>query len=318
MKWKHLPIVAFDTETTGLEPFGGDRIIEFAAVVFRLGPDGRVVHEEEHTWLLNPGIPIPKKVQRITGITDDDVARQPSFEVIAEQVRELLAGSVTVAHNYPFDLAFLTQELRNVGLDWPEPLAEVDTVDLSIRHYSGEKGHKLEDLCQRLGVGLDGAHRAANDAAACGRCFVELARRYDDGRGVGNDLQEMLDWSRAIGRPPEDGPLGVDERGRVVFREGPHAGQPAADHPIHLAWLEKARVRGPAGWGWRHPESTRRWIRRWLDVRGSGRARLSAKSARPEDWVVDSCIADPASGGFAQRETDPIKAGLTRRMDAVA
>lgn len=289
MKWKHRPVVAFDTETTGLEPFNGDRIIEFAAVVLHLSDNGEVVREERHAWLLNPGIAIPKKVQRITGITDEDVADQPRFEEIAEQVRDLLSGAVTVAHNYPFDLAFLTQELRNVGLSWPEPLAEVDTVDLSIKLYDDERGHKLEDLCRRLDVQLDGAHRASNDAAACGRCFAELARRHH----VDDDLQAMLDWSNAIGRPPENGPLGTDDSGRVVFLEGEHANAPVADHPIHLAWMDKARERGIDGWRWRFPESTRRWIRRWLDVRGSGRARTSAKSVRAEDWAIDVCIADP-------------------------
>jgi len=294
VKWKHLPIVAFDTETTGLEPFNGDRIIEFAAVVLHLGPDGSVEDEERHAWLVNPGMPIPKKVTRITGISDEDVADAPPFEVIAEEVCSLLAGAVTVAHNYPFDLAFLTQELARVGFNWPQPLAEVDTVDLSIAHFPNERGHKLEDLCRRLDVVLDGAHRATNDAAACGRCFCELARRHE----VDDELQAMLDWSQAIGRPPEGGPLATDEADVVIFREGPHAGEPVADHPIHLAWMDKARERSEGGWRWRFPESTRRWARRWLEVRGSGRARQNAKSFRPEDWVVDPCIADrPAAAG---------------------
>jgi len=291
VKWKHLPIVAFDTETTGLEPFNGDRIIEVAAVVFHLDDDGAIAREEQHSWLLNPRMPIPQKVQRITGITDADVANKPEFSAIAVEVRDLLAGAVTVAHNYPFDLAFLTQQLLAVGLTWPEPLAEVDTVDLSLKHFPNERGHKLEDLCRRLDVPLDGAHRATNDAAACGRCFIELARRHR----VEDDLQAMLDWSNAIGRPPENGPLTTDTSGRVVFRVGTHRNQPVADHPIHLAWMEKARERTAEGWRWRFPESTRRWIRRWLDVRGSGRARQAPKSFRPEDWVVDSCIADRPS-----------------------
>ena len=88
LKWKHLPIVAFDTETTGLEPFGGDRIIEFAAVEFRLDSEGRIADERRHAWLVDPGIPIPRKVQRITGISDADVARQPPFEAIADEVSE--------------------------------------------------------------------------------------------------------------------------------------------------------------------------------------------------------------------------------------
>jgi len=298
VKWKHLPIVAFDTETTGLEPLGGDRIIEFAAVEFRLGPDGRIVDEIRHSWLVNPGMPIPRKVQRITGIGDADVASQPPFEAIADDVCRLLGGAITVAHNFPFDLAFVTQELARIGRVWPDPLAEVDTVDLSLRVFADDKGHKLEDLARRLEIPLEGAHRAVNDALACGRAFCALVRQ----KGIDDELQAMLDWAGAIGQPPEDGPLVAAGGGRVVFRDGEHEGQAVGDHPIHLAWMEKARERVDGAWRWRYPDSTRRWIRRWLDVRGSGRSRQGAKSVRAEDWGLDSCIADrPVAHGFETR-----------------
>ncbi len=289
MNWKHLPIVAFDTETTGLSPFGGDRIVEVAVVVLHLGPDGRVAETEERSWLVNPGIAIPRSSSDITGIYDRDVADKPPFVDIAGELWELMSHAITVAHNYPFDMAFLTQEFLRAGRPWPEPLAEVDTVDLSMRVYPDVKGHKLADVCERLSISLIGAHRATNDALACGRCFLEMARRDD----VPDDLQAVLDWSNAIGRPPDEGFLVEGPHGRVVFGagEGELAGKPAAEHPIRLAWMEKARVREPAGWSWRYPEATRRWLRRWLDVRGSGRIRPSPKSPHPTDWGVDSCIA---------------------------
>ena len=56
MKWRQLPIVAFDTETTGLEPFAGDRIIEFAAVIFHLDSNGSIREKEAHSFLINPEI----------------------------------------------------------------------------------------------------------------------------------------------------------------------------------------------------------------------------------------------------------------------
>ena len=288
MKWKHLPIVAFDTETTGLDPFTGDRIIEFAAVILHIGPDGEVASQEEVSFLVNPTISIPPKVTEITGIADVDVVDAPTFDVVADRIWEVLSNSITVAHNYQFDLAFLTQEFLRVDSAWPEPLAEIDTYDLSLKHYAEERTHRLETLCARLGIRLEGAHRATNDAEACGRAFLEMARRHN----VEDDIQAMLDWARAIGRPPENGPLAANKTGCVVFLEGPYKGQPVADHPIHLAWIEKARVRGPRGWDYRFPESTRRWVRRWMEVRGSGRARLNPKSFHAADWVIDPCITD--------------------------
>lgn len=296
MRWKHLPIVAFDTETTGLEPFAGDRIIEFAAVVLHLDADGRVRERRDFSKLINPERDIPRKVTEITGISQADVADAPRFAEVAAEIRDLLALGVTVAHNYPFDLAFLTKEFDEVrrrgddpGMYWPEPLAEVDTVDLSMRCFPEARSHRLSDLSERLEVQLERAHRATDDAAACGLSFVELVRRFQ----VPDDLQQMLDWANAIGRPPEGGPIGPDPTGRIVFLEGPHQGRPVSEHPIHLGWIDKARERTPQGWRWRFPEGVRRWTRRWLEVRGAGRARSGQKGVHPTDWALDPCIALP-------------------------
>jgi hypothetical protein len=134
----------------------------------------------------------------------------------------------------------------------------------------------------------------------------------------------MLDWANAIGRPPEEGPLGPDAHGHIVFLEGPHVGQPVSRFPLHLAWLDKARVKLAGGWRWRYPESVRRWSRRWLEVRAAGRARqrVEAGASGPvdeqnaerrvgpsfgtgvsgsqpgkgfhvTDWALDPCIAVP-------------------------
>ncbi len=288
MKWKNRRIVAFDTETTGLSPFLDDRVIEFAAVVFQLDESGGIARTTEHAWLINPGIPIPRTVTQITGITNDDVQDKPPFTEYAEQIRDLFVDSVAVAHNFPFDLAFLKKELVMAGIAWREPLAAVDTIDVSMRVYKEVRGHKLSDLCKRLDITLDGAHRAVNDAEATGKCFIELVRRHE----VEDELQSMLDWARAIGRPPPGGPLGVDGNGAVVFATGKHQGEYAEEYPLYLAWMEKARERHDGQWRWRFPESTRSWIRRWLDVRGSGRSRGNSKGFRIDDWALDSCIAE--------------------------
>jgi DNA polymerase-3 subunit epsilon len=296
MKWKDLPIVAFDTETTGLEPFGGDRIIEIAIVELRLDAEGKVAERRDWAQLINPERDIPRKVTEITGISAADVANKPRFEEMAGEIREWLGRGVTVAHNYAFDLAFLTREFdeasKRMGdplMRWPEPVAEVDTVDLSMRCFPDARSHKLSDLSERLGVQLERAHRATDDAAACGYSFVELVRRDR----VEDDLQAMLDWANAIGRPPEDGPIGPDEHGRIVFQEGPLRGEPVAAHPIHLQWMDKALTRAGGQWRWKYPDSVRRWARRWLEVRGAGRARQGQKGFHAADWAPDPCIALP-------------------------
>ncbi|MCB9664612.1 MAG: 3'-5' exonuclease [Alphaproteobacteria bacterium] len=288
MKWKNLDIVAFDTETTGLDPFAGDRVIEVALVVFRLDEEGAVAGQRVVSHLVNPGIPVPRKVTEITGIRDEDLAGKPPFAVIAEEVAELLSGSVGVAHNVPFDHAFLVREFLLAGVPWREPIATIDTVDVSMKHFPTAKGHKLSDVSRRLGVELVDAHRAHADAEACGRSFIELARKH----AVPDELQALLDWADAVGRPPDDGALDVDPFGLPVFTEGPFAGEPVQDHPLHLSWMTLAKVEERGTWRFRYPESTRRWARRFLDVRAAGRARGAPKSFRESDWALDPCIAD--------------------------
>ncbi len=287
MKWKHLPIVAFDTETTGLQPLTGDKVIEFAAVIFRFDDDGSVTSTEEHSFLMNPGIPIPRKVTEITGITDSDVAGQPGFSHYAQQIFELLSDAITVAHNFPFDRSFLEQSFLREGLHWPSPVAEIDTFDLSIKLFSDAKAHKLMDVCSRLDVVLSGAHRATNDAAACGKCFIEMSRRSNQP----DDLQALLDWAGAIGRPPENGPIVQGENGQLIFTEGDYQGEPIIGQPVHLAWMLQARTQAEKGWRFHYSETVRKWIARWLNARTSGRARQHIKSFRSDDWVLDSCNA---------------------------
>ncbi|TVQ91419.1 MAG: 3'-5' exonuclease [Deltaproteobacteria bacterium] len=289
MRWKHLPIVAFDTETTGLRPFLGDRVIEFGAIVFTLDEAGEIAEAAPHSWLIDPKIPIPKKVTEITGIQDADVAGKPTFSQVAPEIHALLRDCVAVAHNFPFDMAFLTAEFSRVGLPWPEPLAEVDTVDVSMAVFPDARSHKLGDLCKRLDVPLVDAHRATDDAGACGRAFLQMAQNAD----ITDDLQAMLDWARAVGRPPEGGPFAIDDSGQLVFTQGEHQSEPVRDHPLHLAGLALAREKRLDGWHYVWPESIRAWIQRWLSVRGAGRHRPSPKTFRADDWMLDPCISDP-------------------------
>jgi DNA polymerase III epsilon subunit family exonuclease len=284
MNWRDLPIVAFDTETTGLNPHDGDRVIEFAAVRMWVDDKGYVDRVEPFQILFNPGIPIPRKVTEITGIDDDTVADADSFESHAKEIREILQGAICVAHNFPFDRAFLTVEFRRNNLPWPDPVAEIDTVDLSMRWFKGARSHKLADVAARLEVSLEGAHRASNDAEACGRCFTELARRYD----APENLDGMLDWADALGRPPKNEYLGRGGSGVLEYWDGPHRGLPVEERPVHLQWMTYARVRQDNAWAYRFPESLRRWAERFLRVRCSGRARQNPKSFGPGDWTIDS------------------------------
>ena len=298
MDWRSLRIVAFDTETTGLNPYDGDRVMEFAAVELFLTPEGQVRDVRAHDWLINPGIPIPPKVVQLTGITDDAVSGQPPFEKRAAELVGLLAGAICIAHNFPFDRGFIAEELRRLGRAWPDPLAEIDTVDLSMKVFPQAQSHKLGDLAKRLGVTLEGAHRATNDAEACGRCFVEMTRREH----APTDLHGLLDWADALGEPPPNGVIGRGKDGVLCFTSGPYAGEPVERHPLHMHWMLMAVERVGKGWRPRFPESLRRWCERFLKVRGAGRARQGGKGGGADEWGLDSNalpLPEPrASGGL--------------------
>ncbi len=180
--WQRLPIVAIDMETTGREP-AEDRVIEVGVVRFE---GGQVVARSG--WLVDPGRPIPERVREITGIGDEDVRGQPSF---AERLPDLLAvlqGAIPLAYNASFDRGFLHAEVgrlpeppsRDAALPpalrpqvaWLDPLVWVR--ELLARDIPRKR---LGDACTFLGIPLEQAHRAADDAEAAGRVLFALAER---------------------------------------------------------------------------------------------------------------------------------------------
>lgn len=285
MLWRSLPIIAFDTETTGFHPETGDRVIEFAAVEFRLRADGRVEDQVEHHFLINPERTIPRESSEVSGIKDEDVAKAPLFSAVAQRVRDLLANAVTIAHNYPFDQRFITHELGRCDQRWPNPPAEIDTLDLSRRLYPEAREHNLGAFSQRMGVTLTGAHRATNDARACGEAFLELTRRHD----APEELAAMIIWADGIGDPPHTGHLLRGDGGVTLFATGRYAGRPVEEHPDELAWMTLARERRPDATGWQpvFPVEVRDWADRYLRVRASGRNPQGAKGFGPMDWGID-------------------------------
>ncbi len=283
MSWRSLSIVAFDTETTGFFPETGDRVIEFAGVEFTMNPDGTVAGMVEHQYLINPERPIPREATEVSKIRDEDVARAPLFAAVAEKIHALLARSITIAHNYPFDQRFLTAEFAKCKLKWPNPPAEIDTLDMSRRLYSEAREHNLTAVTQRLGVSLTGAHRATNDARACGEAFLEMARRHN----APDTLAEMIVWADGVGDPPNTGHLLRGDGGVPLFATGRFLGQPVEEHPDELGWMTLARERVDGAWRPVFPQEVRDWAERYLRVRASGRNPQNAKGFGPMDWGID-------------------------------
>jgi DNA polymerase III epsilon subunit len=283
MRWTDCRIVAFDTETTGLNPFDGDRVIEFGAVEIRVDERGFIHQVTPHEMLINPGIPIPRAASRVSGITDEQVADSPPFSKVAGEIRAVLEDAIIVAHNLSFDVNFIRTELERVGLHWPPTRAEVDTLPLSQRLLPELRSHRLESICGALNVTLENAHRAFHDAEACGRCLIEMANR----KQAPGDLVSFLDWADALGPPPDTGHLIMGARGIAVFSGGPHQGETVEDHPDYLQWMTMALERRNGQWHPRFPDSVTQWAKAYLRNRCAGRMGGGLRSQGPADWTLD-------------------------------
>jgi DNA polymerase-3 subunit epsilon len=154
---------AFDLETTGLDP-KEDTIIALGAVHL-LG--SRVLRHEVFEALVDPGRPIPKTSTEVHGLTWEMLKGKPKLEEVLPAFRAFLEGSVLVAHNGAFDMAFL----RKVGIDQP-PL--VDTLLLAHLLFPDLKDHRLERLAERFGVPVLGRHTALGDALMTAEVYARM------------------------------------------------------------------------------------------------------------------------------------------------
>jgi DNA polymerase-3 subunit epsilon len=177
LAWAKAKFAVVDFETTGLDP-EQDRVLEMGVVCF---DRGEVV--ERRNWLVDPGIPVPEEARKVHGITDQDLATAPRFDEVFTEVVGLLAGRLPVAYNAVFDQKFLLAETRRVGrviedvppamrddVVWIDPLVWVREI---LKYEEGSK--KLAVVCERLGVPIQQAHRATDDAEAAGRVLLKLA-----------------------------------------------------------------------------------------------------------------------------------------------
>ncbi|HEU4914864.1 MAG TPA: 3'-5' exonuclease [Candidatus Saccharimonadales bacterium] len=150
------PFVFVDIETNGLSPVWG-RVIEVAAIRVEAGEIVGSVNT-----LVDSGTELPQFITNLTGITSSQVHAAPTFAQVAEELYDLIDGSVFVAHNVRFDYSFLKQEFRRTGKDFlPRQLC---TVKLSRALYPEHRGHKLQDLIDRHGFAYQSRHRAYDDA----------------------------------------------------------------------------------------------------------------------------------------------------------
>ncbi|HET9578503.1 MAG TPA: DNA polymerase III subunit epsilon [Usitatibacter sp.] len=150
--------IVLDTETTGLEPGEGHRIIEVACLeLFGRRPTGRHFHR-----FLNPERTVDLAATQVHGLTAEDLADKPRFADIADELLEFVEGGELLIHNAPFDVAFLNAELERIGRPRIDAVCTVsDTLAMAREMHPGKK-NSLDALCERYAI--DNSRRTLHGA----------------------------------------------------------------------------------------------------------------------------------------------------------
>ncbi len=173
--------IIFDTETTGLDPQRGDRMVEIGCIemVNRVAT-GRTFHAYFH-----PERTMPAEAEAVHGLSDAFLADKPRFAERAAELLEFIGDSPLVAHNAGFDFGFLNAELTMIGLDIVSRDRMVDTVALARARHPGAK-LSLDALCTRYGI--DRSHRTRHGALLDAELLAQVYVELRGGRQIGLEL----------------------------------------------------------------------------------------------------------------------------------
>jgi DNA polymerase-3 subunit epsilon len=180
--------IVLDTETTGIDPKQGHRIVEIGAVELEnRRPTGRTYHQ-----YINPNRHIDDEVIRIHGITNERVANEPFFSAIADDFMAFIKDAELLIHNAPFDIGHLNAELarldHNVWGKIEQHAKVTDTLAMSKKQYPGQR-HSLDALCKRLGV--DNSKRSFHGALLDSQILADVYLAMTGGQtglGLSHDI----------------------------------------------------------------------------------------------------------------------------------
>ena len=179
--------IVFDTETTGLSPQNGDRLVEIGCVeLFNRVETGRTFHA-----YFNPGRSMPSEAEMVHGLSDRFLSDKPAFGDRCEDLLDFIADSPLVAHNAAFDFGFINNELGSCGRPTVCTSRMIDTLAIARQKFPGAK-HSLDALCTRFGVdrSVRIKHGALIDAQLLAQVYVEITGGRQIGLGL---VAEVID-----------------------------------------------------------------------------------------------------------------------------
>ena len=186
--------IVFDTETTGLNPAGGDRMVEIGCIEIV----NRVETGRHYHCYFNPERPMPSEAEAVHGLSDIFLSDKPCFADKVEELLEFIADSPLVAHNASFDFGFLNHELGRCGRASVCFSRMVDTLPLARARHPGAK-HSLDALCTRYGVDRSQRikHGALLDAQLLVQVYVELTGGRQIGLGLATEVPDAQTTDQA-------------------------------------------------------------------------------------------------------------------------
>jgi DNA polymerase-3 subunit epsilon len=205
--------ILFDTETTGLDPLFGDRVLEIAAIeLLNELPTGRVFHT-----LLDPERDIPAEASRIHGITAASIEGKPKFAEIVKEFLDFVGADPLIAHNAPFDFTFLDAELARLNLPSLDRARMIDTLALAKRKFPGLP-NSLDALCRRFEIDLSArtTHNALLDCKLLAEVYVELTGGRQRGFELEADAAELSFATYILSGPRTPRPMPVSEAERMA------------------------------------------------------------------------------------------------------
>lgn len=173
--------IIFDTETTGLDPVTGDRMVEIGCIEMV----NRVLTGNNFHAYFNPERDMPSEAEKVHGLSISFLSDKPLFRESAGELLEFLGDSPLVAHNAQFDFGFLNHELCLCGFDPVGDDRMVDTLAIARRRHPGAK-HSLDALCTRYGV--DRSHRVLHGALLDAELLAQVYVELTGGRQIGLQL----------------------------------------------------------------------------------------------------------------------------------
>jgi DNA polymerase-3 subunit epsilon len=212
--------IVFDTETTGLNPSGGDRMVEIGCIeIVNRVETGRHFHA-----YFNPDRDMPFEAEAVHGLSTMFLSDKPRFADTVDQLLDFIADSPLVAHNAGFDFGFLNYELEYCGRPTVSLNRMVDTLTLARSRHPGAK-HSLDALCMRFGI--DRSHRVKHGALLDAQLLAQVYVELTGGRQIG------------LGLVAEAGTVTVADSAQPVIIREP---RPARPHAPLVEELERHRA----------------------------------------------------------------------------